>query len=1546
MNFPRERAQKIKNTEQGLRHDPHPKKTSYGDAENPHNPTTERENLLRTPTNEEAIVKRTTRKRSIETLLDSQSEHQHLKTIINSSNASRNGDPPQKKSLINIELEKMFELILEHHKARHKAKALKLTQIQQYIKKVMESRNHYEIEFQGMISALTCTRQYIAAGTTTGALKIFEKQPRKVRMVYEMKKFSPKLIADLEFNSTASLLFTSSVDQSLRVYKIEELPNRLKLTLLQDLGQLLRGLQFNRLTTFHWDRTNSRLFARIAYDYLNSDLVVFERDSEKKRFVVSQRIDRFASIRAYHVDPSGMYLVTGEQCVTPENPHRFKKWKFSENSKTFELVKNLGKETPDDPRRLFTVTSTVSGDVLYFVYEEEDVEIWSKNFVKNEHQLKALITVGASIKLKSCFCSAKGHFFGVNDSKGKIWLYKLSLSGAPKYRFFKAFHMHRSGIMDSALIQNDRYLVTSSTDKKIHISPIVDFSIQADSNVSNFYNIKLGAGLVFQSHFFTKSGRKIIAKLSYLNREKIDQKDDFFRIYERIGDDLRFRRLQDMDSKYFWCVPCHVDDSLYYFHDRSKTSLALFTQHPETGKLTRTGSLQGVEGYVTVRFFHQSRDLLVVRRTRFSVLPWSKSLKINVKRPALDKVNNQELPEENLTSVLIQDDDKLLILGTFKRTLIWAIKTKMKRSLTKKIAGVPIGRAMKHYEITLMQEIETESGSPIKGLCLAKDNRLLIVSDNSLRSVVYYRAKGTHTFKESQIIQHAGKRKEINLLMFLKTYHRKFLMTDQGPTYDKEFWVIEGTSLTKIDNFGKCFDMSVSGAPFNELSVVETLHQDQLKVFKIRDKLTVDYTYWIARIMQELFSNPHRFFDEPAMLKMDKYFTSHVSEAGKGLIFGENSEISQFGDMDENVLRGLNSRKESVKEVEQVFDGDYFIREGPKFIRRHQNEYKLLQKFNDLKYIHDRFNLPMFALISLDDDYFDRVMHLYGYHAMFYDDNYDPLDVALRLNNITSLEILADIFKQPHNARMLGFKLNLRKFVQIMKCHSEKLKSTVLAISLIDADGYVKDFPMGNSKSKIFKSHGVHFNPDLENEIKKGRNNAQGERSIPATARIFKYSFNPYLTSATANLVLEAFQEMSDTMKLTEYKFLINHMWRVNFGITLSYAIWKVLAFLLFAMHCVWFSDNLLLGMATILLNLALFFHQLIVLTFNYKMWLKNFYNYIEMYNYAVCPIISFLNILNILDTASLGITLWTNASLLIGGFNAISELRMFTATRILIFLIIQTVRDMIAFGVVLGFMLFLFSVISVNSTKSTGQNLLSRKNFFEIAQNYYIIANGEWSTEMYGDNAAQLIDFYIGGLVLFIIMMNLLIAVISLTFDQFQEKKELVNYKEIHGIMYDYSIIFSFFQGFFCSFWRRKKTGWRAADFEEGDFSFEYEGYYHCIVTPSERDKGDEIVEQLQDWIEGEVVGRVNEVDERVSGVVERVRSVEGKLDRVIELLQATRSDEEARLAALEAQRRLEAENHRRALLAERNSRGLVLKQNSSVIMPDRVRKSLTQKL
>ena len=567
---------------------------------------------------------------------------------------------------------------------------------------------------------------------------------------------------------------------------------------------------------------------------------------------------------------------------------------------------------------------------------------------------------------------------------------------------------------------------------------------------------------------------------------------------------------------------------------------------------------------------------------------------------------------------------------------------------------------------------------------------------------------------------------------------------------------------------------------------------------------------------------------------------------------------------------------------------------------RSKKGYTALDRIMDDRIIHSQLQPLLLAVLSKDHHLLTKTLAKFGYKPYYYERDLnphqapnfsmDPLDVALKINKLRILDALARYLKEgvakptpDHESSRKNLflsYLSIRRFREIMKCSSELLREVTLEQCFFEPSSLascslIELYPIPVRGFRIFKSTGLLFDPDLKADIlKRADLKSKHYKNEPVRVKMFRFPFSSSLFSKSAQLLLQAALTMSDSMLKTDYKYIIIYIWRENFYTILAMTTFNILSYVLFVLYIVWFGPETILGACSITSSFVLLTYELVIMVKNFKRWASSLYNYLDIFQYINMPLIVSLHLLRRLPVGELYINMWINFTLLIAGFRTFAELRIFDSIRTLIAMINQTMIDMTSFIVTMFSMILIFCIVSINVSKTTEQPMLGLKDILLSLDYYYNLANGNWEPDIsQGFNSNQLIIFYISGIILAIMMMNLLIAVISLTFDKFYEIQELVDIRVRTEILYDHSEFFS----------KLKKIFWFLPFLNTPE-----EAVNHCFLIKNEASITDEVMKnfkQLDSKIE-KCREEFDEVKELIRDEMEEVKEqVENKAMRVEEV-------------------------------------------------------------
>ena len=542
-----------------------------------------------------------------------------------------------------------------------------------------------------------------------------------------------------------------------------------------------------------------------------------------------------------------------------------------------------------------------------------------------------------------------------------------------------------------------------------------------------------------------------------------------------------------------------------------------------------------------------------------------------------------------------------------------------------------------------------------------------------------------------------------------------------------------------------------------------------------------------------------------------------------------------------------------VLEQDQNQEGTTFLgKEGKKcmvkiddiakrMLRLKKNDYRPWNRFRDEVKVHNQFNLPYYGVSVMNMDFLSYIWKQYGYRPLYSPEGYDPFDRALWFNDIDVLNSMAEGFQDPKNMAYLLSRMDLEMFVKIMNSESSMLKRVVMKACFVEPvplkTHINQSFPFISDDDSflVFRTQGLNFTRKLSCSIDKVFRSRKGIHQTPVKALIFRFLFNPSFGSKSAHLLLQAYKGMPADLKTNDYSRIIKYLWKMNCHFICFYSFFVILTTGLFHAYITWHPENLYLAVI-ILINCAmLLFYEGVNYAANPKDYFDSGYNYLDLYIYLARPAIIVLKMLSVLNEGENELVkAWVNVTLMIAGFRSMGELRVFSSTRVLMAMISQVVYDMVAFTIITIGMLVVFSLVSANINKFEPEASIGSLNSFALLMNhYYNIAAGQWDESIDNLNLSEVINFYISGIALFILMINLLIAVISLTFDEFLETKEFCDLEQLYDVMNDHCTFIGVVQKIF-----RKLFGMRKGTNEVT--------FHHCFMIQEEEREGNRTQEGI----------------------------------------------------------------------------------------------------
>lgn len=527
-------------------------------------------------------------------------------------------------------------------------------------------------------------------------------------------------------------------------------------------------------------------------------------------------------------------------------------------------------------------------------------------------------------------------------------------------------------------------------------------------------------------------------------------------------------------------------------------------------------------------------------------------------------------------------------------------------------------------------------------------------------------------------------------------------------------------------------------------------------------------------------------------------------------------------DNDENIFYSgtYNGRLEIIKKanhsffdnkiVGQLIDKVIDIEEKHRHVINVQS-FKLLVAFCKAlgtdQLCHGSLRLLYLAVLSQSDELVQLSLDTFGYKDNYYPDVLHPLKLALEIDSHRILSIFSRYIHRDGSA----FYLNEKILLKGLTCSSSEFKSTVINNFFVEGQSTVE------LKSSIVGDR-EHINIGVVSPFFH-RDDKFLRRIDDSWLRIFgvlgrvnvdymtsSFPFNTWIGSDFMVNLLETLAKCDDEIISSYIGGFILHLWHKNMYYLIIYSIiyWiftgctaisivycqnktDCISFFSFSIN----FGNLMyyvlriLGISTFLL--LLIYETLVMI----RRPLKHFtgiYNIMDLIVYIATLPIYLLHLFALYDRSDFAfwnflITLY----LLLIGTRSVINLRVLNGARYLIAMLINVFYDIRYFLIVLIYAIVSFALIEVEITKTLGTFTSSKEVFYKELDKLYGIGYGNWSgNETFPWN--QYFYFIIETLLFPLILFNFLIAMISETFNTFQQNKRIIDQRELIEMLLDFS--------------------------------------------------------------------------------------------------------------------------------------------------------------
>ena len=1431
----------------------------------------------------------------------------HTRTSVRSMKPNQSAHPRV------FELSRIYELSI---KSIQNPKSDAREHLKNELKMVKDNYHTREIIQESKINTFSYKKSRLVIGTESSDIKLYQILNDSITVGSEMIKGHKDSVQCLQLTKDARMMFSWSLDKTIILWELIQTEDGDQLKESFSIKQIIREhgeTYYSKKMDLLWSDQKKLLLARVDHNVIIFELGAFNLLEVRQKFDIEAKIDR-------------VFMSKDGECLVSNsfdedlNKNIRKIWRYGEFGADVFSVDHAFEKV----KRSFRLTSALfTGSKMSLVIIELHGLIKIFMMQKKSKKYKRTYEIMTDIDdIGPADMSNRGNYLIIGSREGSLLIYKHNKIG--EYCCIDSSQTHEEAISCAKISDSLAYIITSSEDRTLKIRTIQSILEQTGAEKGQDgedYNLECS---YLESILEVKISRdaRLMVVLAVLKKEdKMPKNSIKFFMKKK---DRRFSLSTEFVSKTKLVA---ISDNSNYILTESNGVVVRY-QYREFSKCGYVSELDevktGHDVITALEFFPNSENFMTGGKDG--------SIRIWIHDPDFKQANGSEKFTGHSEAILrlqaTLDHQWLVSASDDNFVKIWK--------------NSEFGDEIKYQEHS---GENIKSKKKIKNFYYtAKEPKLLLVANCEGEIVVYRRSCRTSKYLVTQKIRKATSRAKKEFLMEVFDNERHMMtMGDKGTSL--KIWHINENGLIYLYDVGRIYTFCIH-AELSLAFIVQKHAKNKVNILRLRAKPRLPKeNFEQFKLISNLFNgDAEDIIDKAKVDPIIKSYSKMLSPQGHHFYRGKGERgsvlgtvvprgASQFPSVNRpNFMEPINghvmlppSRDEIGSERSEMELSDHLGRrpsiQMPGAFRRmtgnviqmknssrnkamRQNQYKAYYRLRDDRIIHSQLNPVLLGVLSKEPTILKKMLTKFGHKGFYYGktlkaaSNRDPFDVALTIDNLTILDTIAHHIKNTASAKTTEKRnsflsyLSLRRFRLIMKCSSEHLKMTTMdqcffQPETLDGTTLLEVYPIPVKHFTVFQSTSLLFDSELKNHIiDKANSQSKLYKNVPIRVKMFRFPFSESLFSRSANLLLQAGMSMSDTMLKSDYKYVIIYLWRENFYTILMMTALNILSYILFVLYIVWFSEKPLLGILSIMMSSFFLSYELVSIFKDVKKWASSFSNYLDICQYLNMPVLVALNLIGNLSMNQLSVNLWISITLLIAGFRTFAELRIFDSIRTLIAMINQTLIDMTSFMITLFFMTLIFCIVSINVSKTTDDPILRITDLFLTMDYYYNLANGNWEPDITKHfNMNQLIHFYISGIILAVMMMNLLIAVISLTFDRFYQIQELVDLRERSLLLHDHS-------EFFCTIKRIFGLNWLGDDKKES--------FNHCFLIKRIQNISDEVLNNVKEIARkvGDCENKIDDANAQFRDDIEEVKkSLDekfGEMRRMMEkLLRQRRLDE-----------------------------------------------------
>lgn len=1131
---------------------------------------------------------------------------------------------------------------------------------------------------------------------------------------------------NVRLSEYGKFLFTGSVESSLIIFKLNPVSKK-----FEKIFEVAKT-ENSRLTAMDWNEKDELL----ATGGVFTDLNIWRLDSFSNMIEKTQTIK--GKIRIYQqvlFSENNKFLVADGETFEKQRQIVIYLKEINDN---YKLIKTLNFQRKKIRIGKNMITMSSDGKILFIATENSEIMVYRITEKFNDFALSQIIKIKSIYKYPIIATTIeyvdefKSLIAYCNNGIMKVFAFENG-----KFLKEKNFKIHEHQVNDSTFCRRTGFLISGSKFGIVKVKNIKDLD-KDEWNLKSYLRIsQVETGYKIHSKINSCEFSDDLNTIAFCDSNgefriiSRDEKGSYQLAREFTVSGVQYNSQYPMDVSYNGEYLVYGVGSKIFGEKRSSKSLGM---RGEKIVFKPIGDVEADEkkGLRSIKFFSKIAYRLVTGGNDWKMKIWDIA---NEKFQIVKVLKGHSRPVHCL--FVPDSDDFITSVGQDKSVRIWEKKEgnfEAKKIFYTELRSVSCTVVSKLKDIVILGakgEIHLYKWIKKKSQYVRTSAQKL--SENSLARVVY--------------------------LSLSPSEDHLMILDSDGRV---KVWLIARDYLVPSKNFTDVVEFAVMNKKWN-ISLILGLPSEMF-ILPLVQKQDIQNSFNEMGYYKKLFADEKYFMSKPAL---------------KNLIEHINSQISLLQ------IKGRNSETLSISQ---------------------------------LMYTHSKSSIIFLSVASGYEDLLEAALQAFGYLPFFYnDEKYDPFKSALKLNSQKILDVFADYFSENLNVFVAMFTQNIFKEMLM----SSSVKAQELAKSCFFSKGRSSDirippyYPINKNEGYVTINHDKSERDlDFRNKLaKKSRENAVSKIEFLTVPLPINFKLSSDFSTGYLNMM----ENVPDHLLMSELKMFVREIWKRNIHYLWIYNILAWSYTLITCYDVIFEPNSSYINIPWVTLLVILFYFELAVMRADVKKYFLSFYNWLDLSQYLIFPLVIFyLDELNVSNNVKFSSKTYLLIAACIKSF---SLLQIFDSVRYLIAMMFEVFRDLLAFALIFLSSLIVFALVEINADKTIRPTILEKYNTeifsalgsdpnadisgFQVTDDKYFdktltsfqkkidysygVSFGDWEDYSESNWVRYLIHF-IGSVFLGLVMINLIIAMITLTFENFQETRDVVDTKLMIDILLEHN--------------------------------------------------------------------------------------------------------------------------------------------------------------